>query len=161
MGTSRRTTRAARGAGIAATGVAALGLLWVLSDARAAGAAHDQALARWEVREPQAYSFVYGHCSGVCAPCPVRITVRDGEVTDTVVRGEGCGRPAVEHAPTIEDVFAVAERRRTGVLDALDDASTSITYDPEWGFPSRITVTCPGPDCNAGWSVTEFDVESG
>ena len=152
MDTRRPPTRIALAV---AFGVAVLGVLWFLSDARAARVAHDEALDRWDEREPAAYTFVYGHCSGMCASCPVRITVRDGAVTEAVVSGKGCAQVDEQAAPTIEHVFAVAERHRPGLFGD----SSSITYDPHWGFPSHISVTC-GPDtadCGSAWSVSDFE----
>ena len=131
-------------------------LVW-LSPGAAARRALDDARDVWEAHEPTAYSFVYSKCLGMCLECPQLITVRDGVVTDAAAWGqEGCGQPDVHHAPTVEDVFAVAEERRPGLLP--EDITTTIRYDRDWGFPVSIHLECPDGylDCGGGWSVSRF-----
>ncbi len=141
--------------------VAVLATAWVLvlDDVVAAGRAHDRAMSRWAAAEPASYSFVYSECLGMCMECPQVITVSDGRVTDAVVRGgSGCGQPNPANAPTIEDVLAIADERLPGVLP--DRITTTVAYDPDWGFPASIDIDCPDGylDCGGGWSVSEFRV---
>ena len=53
-------------------------------------------------------------------------------------------------------VFAVAEDHQPWPLGD----STTIEYDPVWGFPRSITYTCgeDTADCGSGWSVRDFEV---
>ena len=139
--------------------VALVGAGWVLAlDVVAAGRAHDRGLSRWEAAEPASYSFVYAECGGMCMECPDLITVRDGVVTDVVGKGDGgCGRTNPRHAPTMEDIFVIADEQRPGVLP--ERITTTITYDEEWGFPTSIDIDCPEGylDCGGGWWVTDFE----
>jgi len=133
--------------------VVVLGAAWFV---HSLSAERNAAQARWERQEPSAYAFVYGHCSGMCASCPVHVTVRGGTVTEATVREPGCGTPALEFVPTIEDVFTVAEDHQPWPFSD----STTIDYDPVWGFPRSITHTCgeDTADCGSGWSVRDFEV---
>ena len=110
----------------------------------------------WESQEPASYSFDYFHCGGMCAFCPVHVTVADGAVVDAVRSGEGCTEGPVDDAPTIEDVFATADAHRPSLLDR----SSSVSYDDVWGFPESISFTCPPDttDCGGGWTVSHFEV---
>ena len=118
---------------------------------RALGDARDL----WESREPSSYAYDYFYCGGMCASCPVHVTVTDGVVVDAVRSGEGCTTD-VRDAPTIEDVFDIAADHRPGLLDR----SSTVSYDPRWGFPTAISFTCPPRtmDCGGGWSVQGFEV---
>ena len=119
----------------------------------------DDARARWEQLEPRAYSFVYGHCNGMCAFCPVEVTVEDGSVTaaSSAVHDPGCSDPVPDEAPTIDDLFTVAEDQQPWPFGAT---TTTIAYDPEWAFPTSIDVECGEgtSDCGSGWSVSGFRV---
>jgi hypothetical protein len=135
--------------------VVAFGALWFV---HGLSADRRDAQARWEEREPAAYSFSYGYCGGMCANCPVRLTVRDGEVTEATVDNPDCSAPALAYAPTIEDLFEIAEDHQPWPIGG----STSISYDDHWGFPTSIRFTCDEgvSDCGGGWSVSDFEVLS-
>ena len=122
---------------------------------RGLSAERRDARARWEEREPTAYSFTYGYCGGMCASCPERITVRDGRVVDAVAQEPDCGDPDPAHALTIEDLFEIAEDHQPRPF-----GRTSVSYDDRWGFPSAISFTCGEgvTDCGGGWSVRDFTV---
>ena len=148
----------------AAVALLAAGWVLVLDDVVAAGRAHERGLARWEAADVASYSFVYAKCLGMCMECPQHITVRDGVVTAAVVRDSatrgtsGCGRPNPQYAPTIEDIFVIADERRPGLVPTR--ITTTVTYDQRWGFPTSIDVDCPDGylDCGGGWSVRVFEV---
>lgn len=143
-------------AGVAALGLVLLGALWYFSDSQAAKRAHDDAKELWESKEPTSYSFDYLSCSGMCAPCTFRVTVRNGEVIEVeVVEGECPFDP--DGPPTVEALFAFAEAERS----APETASFRIEYDPIWGFPEYFNATCAGntPDCGTGLNVSNFEVE--
>ena len=116
-------------------------------------AAHNDGLARWEAREPAAYAFTYQTCGGMCASCPIRITVRARVVDTAVVQSDQCGREAPRL--TIEDVFAI-ESRESGWFGR----SATVAHDPVWGFPTSISTTCPEgtSDCGSSWAVSDFEV---
>jgi anaerobic selenocysteine-containing dehydrogenase len=138
--------------------VVSLGAWWWFSEAQASARAHEGALALWESQEPEAYSFEFTSCSGMCArECPDRITVTGGEVTDVTPTRPGCTPASHDEAPTIEDVFALEEWSRS--LESTD--SFDIDYDRAWGFPSAGNFTCPDgwADCGSGFAVTAFHVE--
>ena len=134
---------------------------FVVSGGLVAGGERRDALARWEAHEPAAYAFVYGYCSGMCASCPLRVTVRDNVVVEAVLvevdSDDGCSAPEKRSAPTIEDVFEIAEEHQPHLFN-----DTTITYDDEWGFPTSIEVRCGEgtADCGSGWSVRDFAVLS-
>jgi hypothetical protein len=127
--------------------------VWAGSDARTADERDDAARARWESREPTAYSFDYTSCGGMCAYCLVHVTVDRGRVTSARGR-EGQCPPVIDAAPTVEDVFAMEERDRA----AETTASYVIRYDPTWGFPASVTIRCPDGwmDCGTGYRVAHF-----
>nr|WP_101525544.1 DUF6174 domain-containing protein [Nocardioides houyundeii] len=158
MNRSRRTTTAL----VATTAVGvATAVLWVAWPDWSAGRAHDEALALWESKEPRSYSFHVSSCSGMCWSCPVRIAVTDGVVTGVNHLGdEQCGQGSadLEKVPTMEDIFARAERGRSE--DWVD--SYEIEYDPVWGFPASIELKCPygTPDCGSGIEVYSLRVQS-
>ena len=139
-------------------GAVVVGLLlwwvWLSPGALSRRALHD-ARDLWESREPSSYAYDYFYCGGMCASCPVHVTVTDGVVVDAVRSGEGCTTD-VRDAPTIEDVFDIAADHRPGLLDR----SSTVSYDPRWGFPTAISFTCPPRtmDCGGGWSVQGFEV---
>ena len=122
------------------------------------GAERSEARERWDEREPAAYTYVYGHCSGMCASCPVQITVRDGEVTGATVDDPGCSAPELDFAPTVEDLFAIAGDHQPWPFSDR----TEIDYDPFWGFPRYISTTCgeDTSDCGEGWSAHDFEALS-
>lgn len=134
-------------------GLMLFGVLWVFPHFWGADADHDDALALWESKEPAAYSFTFAHCSGMCASCPIQVTVRDGEVTEATTTGRGCST-GTDAGPTIEDVFAMEEADR----DAATTDSFEITYDPTWGFPASVVIRCPDgwSDCGTGYEVNNF-----
>jgi hypothetical protein len=136
-----------------ALAIAALGALWLTSEGRADARAHDDARARWESRQPETYSFEYSYCSGMCAACTSRITVRRGQVTDVVSREEGCTLD-LRSAPTIETIFRQEEHVRTAPMTH----SFTVRYDPVWGFPASVSTECPPDtsDCGTGLSVSNF-----
>jgi hypothetical protein len=139
-------------------GCAVVGLLvwlvWFSPDGqsrRELGRARDT----WESRAPSSYAFDYVHCGGMCAYCPVRVTVVDGVVGDAVRTGDGCVGGAVQDAPTIDDLLDVAgQHRRTFFRDA------SVTYDARWGYPTLVVERCPDGwnDCGSSWVVSGFEV---
>ena len=131
---------------------------WFVSDAREAERAHDDAMALWNSKEPTAYSFEYGYCSGMCMSCRARVTVENGKVTDTAaVDPAPCSISGLPDAPTIEEVFALEESGRS---DGMTD-SFEIVYDPTWGFPASVSIRCPEGtgDCGTGFGVSDFRVE--
>jgi hypothetical protein len=139
---------------VALAAVVAAAVWWV----RGAAAERREAQERWDAREPTAYSYTYGYCGGMCASCPVQVTVRDGKVTDTAVDEHQCGAPDPGHTTTIEDLFAIADDREPWPWPF--PSRTTISYDERWGFPASIHFTC-GPDttdCGGGWSVSDFTV---
>ena len=133
-----------------------VGAYFLLAPGPAAARAHGEALDRWTAREPSSYSFTYSYCSGMCVSCPVRVTVRDGEVVEAVSTEpeSRCGPRHLDSAFTIEDFFALAEEHRPGMFGDV----VSISYDPVWGFPSYIDITCRdrSSDCGSGWDVGDF-----
>ncbi len=139
-----------------ALGVAVLGALWLRSPGQVAHRAQDDASALWESKEPAAYSFDYSYCSGMCAGCRLEVTVRNGEVAGVVERDGQCSAVDLQNAPTIEDIFAMEERDRS---DSTTD-SFEIHHDPDWGFPSSVSIRCPEGtmDCGIGYQVTGFEV---
>ena len=114
----------------------------------------EQARDRWDAREPSSYAFDYFHCGGMCGFCPVQVTVVDGAVVKATRSGDGCTGGVADDAPTIEDVFVIAADNRPGLFDR----SSTVSYDPQWGFPTEIHYTCPSDtsDCGGGWSVSGF-----
>ncbi|HEY0643037.1 MAG TPA: DUF6174 domain-containing protein [Nocardioides sp.] len=136
--------------------VAALVWLVWLSPGAAARRDLGDARDRWEAHEPSSYAFDYFYCGGMCAYCPVHVTVTDGVVTDAVMSGDACDGGPVQDAPTMEDMFDVAADHHAGLFDH----SSSATYDREWGYPTLVQLTCPPGtmDCGGGWSVTGFEV---
>ena len=128
----------------------------VFSGSYAADRAHDRASARWESKEPAAYSFDYDYCSGMCMGCLLRVTVRNGEVTEAVASKGECSTFDTQAAPTIEDIFAMEESDRA----APSTDSFEIEYDPNWGYPASVEIRCPygTPDCGTGYHVTDFEV---
>ena len=160
---ARTRTRVGVGSAVAVALLAA-GWFSTVDDVVAAARSHDRGLSRWEAAEPTSYSFVYAECLGMCMDCPQHITVRDGAVTDAVVRdvaregSGGCGQPNPRLAPTIEDVFVIADEQRSGLLP--EKITTTITYDEDWGFPTSIDIDCPDGymDCGGGWAVADFEV---
>ena len=149
-----RSTGKVLGAIALAVCVVALGILWYFSDGQVAGRAHDEALARWESKEPAAYSFTYRYCGGMCADCPIQVTVRDGVVADVTRGSDSCwGEP---EGLTVEDLFDVESRERA----VWFADRSSVSFDPVWGFPAVISTTCdPGTsDCGASWVIGDFEV---
>ena len=136
-----------------ALGMAVLGAMWFFSDSRAGARAHDDALALWESKEPRAYSFDYRSCSGMCDSCWLHVTVKNGEVTGVVARESRCSSHA-QHAPSIEDIFAIEKWQRS----AEWTDSFEIDYDPVWGFPALVVIRCPygTADCGSSYEVTHF-----
>lgn len=98
-----------------------------------------QAMDRWESRGPRDYSFDYL----VSCFCPVpevqplRIEVRDGEVTRAVPAGsdEWLPQKSLVEIPTIDDLF---ER----ILDAIDGEADRVdaTYDDRLGYPRAVFI---------------------
>jgi hypothetical protein len=133
--------------------IALVAAVFLFSPGRAAARAHGAGLERWAEREPTAYAFDYSSCSGMCAGCTMHVTVRDGEVVDTD-RGRGCGRSDAA-GPSIEDLFRSAEDARPSLFGG---DQVVISYDPAWGFPSSVVVTCGdhSADCGSSWSVSHF-----
>jgi hypothetical protein len=115
----------------------------------------DHARELWESREPSSYAFDYFHCGGMCAYCPVHVTVTSGVVVDAVRTGEACDGGEVDDAPTIDDLLDLAGQHGPA---PFRDASTS--YDAEWGFPLVVQERCPPGtmDCGSSWSVSHFEV---
>lgn len=114
-----------------------------------------EAQVRWDEREPTAYAYSSFYCGGMCADCPVRVTVRDGVVTEATVENPQCDDPELADALKIEDLFAIAADHQPWPFSDR----TSISYDDEWGFPTRILFTCDEGtmDCGGGWSVSDFE----
>ena len=135
--------------------VALLGL-WLTSDARAERKALGDARSLWEEQQPRAYEFDYGYCGGMCALCLMHVTVVDGRVADAVGREGQCSSYALDRAPTVEDVFEMVEGDRSAPMtDRIE-----VHYDPTWGFPASVSVSCPPgtSDCGAGYRITGFHV---
>ncbi|MEO6510562.1 MAG: DUF6174 domain-containing protein [Nocardioides sp.] len=116
MGERGRSWRVVVVVAALALGVGLVGFLWFTAGFRAAGQAHDDAVALWESKEPAAYSFVYGRCGGMCAVCRMRVTVEDGRVTGAVTAEGQCSSSTLEDAPSIEDVFAMEKSDRGGAM---------------------------------------------
>jgi hypothetical protein len=119
---------------------------------------HDDALARWESKEPTAYSFGFSYCGGFCQGCSTRVTVEAGKVISAVGTGpEGCSDFDADDAPTIEDVFDLEKAGRSN--DQF--VSSEIHYDPTWGFPASVSLRCPEEtdDCGTVFNVKSFRVE--
>lgn len=129
--------------------------LWWTSDSQEADRAQDRARSLWESREPAAYSFGYGECSGMCADCPLRVTVEHGKVTSVADTDGRCPGYGVDDVPTIEGVFTAVEWSRKNL-----GGRAEIFYDPTWGFPASAEISCkPGAsDCGSGYEVTDFKV---
>jgi hypothetical protein len=140
--------------------LAGAGLLshrWLTADTRAADDAHDKALALWHSKEPPSYSFDYSYCSGMCMGCHLRITVEHGAVRWAHIRLGQCLTRALQHAPTIDDLFTWEERMRS----APGAGKATVLYDPTWGFPASVDVGCDpaAADCGVGFDVTNFDLK--
>lgn len=121
---------------------------------RSLSAERRAAEARWEERGPSSYAYTVSYCGGMCASCPVRVTVRDGAVVDAVAEEPGCTAPDPADALTVEDLFDAA-----GNADQwLSSGSTTITYDARWGFPRLIETTCGEgtSDCGSSLSAADF-----
>jgi hypothetical protein len=90
----------------------------------------------------------------MCASCPLRVTVENGEVVAVMGRGGQCSVPDHRSAPTIEDVFAMEEADRS----AETTDSFEVHYDPLWGFPASVSIRCPygTSDCGTSYDVTDF-----
>jgi hypothetical protein len=133
--------------------LALLGALWVTSDSWAAQRAHRAAWAKWQSKEPPAYSFDYAYCGGMCANCLLHVSVEHGKVVDAVTR-EGQCSTSEDNAPTVDDVFAMEKGDRSSGRTA----SFEIRYDPTWGFPASVSIRCPDGwmDCGKGYSITHF-----
>jgi hypothetical protein len=145
--------------GLVAAGLAvvALAVAWfLLSPAGVARRDLHDARATWTAQEPSSYAFDYFYCGGMCALCLVHVTVTDGVVVDAVRTGQGCSGGVVRDAPTIEDMFEVAADHQPGPFAR----SATVTYDPTWGFPVLVQLTCPPDtmDCGGGWEVRDFEV---
>lgn len=157
MNADRRRVQKVSGTVLAACSVVGL-LVWFIwfSPGGQSRRELDHARELWEARQPSSYAFDYFYCGGMCAYCPVHVTVTAGVVVDAVMSGEGCDGGSVSDAPTIEDMFEVAADHRPGLLDR----SSSATYDPRWGFPALVEFSCPPDtmDCGGGWSVSHFEV---
>ncbi len=117
-----------------------------------------EAQARWGERGPTSYSYSYFYCGGMCANCPVRVTVHDGVVASATVENPQCDDPDPADVLTIADLFAIAAEHQPGPFSN----NTSISYDDHWGFPTFIRFTCDEgvSDCGGGWSVADFEVLS-
>lgn len=148
---SRPSTKTVAVISAIAVGTAVLGTMWFFSDSHQAARAHDDALARWEARQPAAYSFDYSYCSGMCDSCPLHVTVKNHQVTSALPRRDRCSSP---DAPTIEVIFAMEKSDRAS--ESTD--SFEIRYDPYWGFPAMVEMRCPEgtSDCGVGYQVTNF-----
>ncbi|CAM3579787.1 DUF6174 domain-containing protein [Nocardioides zeicaulis] len=135
---------------MAALVVLACGTWLVLSRSAERRAAEDL----WESRQPASYSYTLSSCSGMCTYCPVRVTVRDGAVVDAVATEAGCDDPDPADVRTVDDLFDVAAHADPW----LSSGSTTITYDPRWGFPTMIETSCGGGtvDCGSGISMGDF-----
>ena len=154
MLTSRRIALVVGGIATLAVCAGVLGALWLSSDSRADNQARESAWRLWKAKQPDTYSFDYSHCGGMCAGCRLRITVVKGKVTDAVGREGQCSDYHLKSAPTIDSIFAMAERERTAPMTD----SMEVHYDPTWGFPASIQVRCPPhtSDCGSSYRVSGF-----
>ena len=135
-------------------GAGVLALVWLVSGVLSPVVAHQQAEARWEAKEPAAYSFEYHYCSGMCASCDIRVTVENGTITNAVWKGP-CSEQDIDRAPTVENVFDMAAGDRFA-------PDFEVRYDPVWGFPASVSTRCGGQsiDCGTGYGVSDFRVVS-
>ncbi len=158
MDTGNRADLTVLGVVTLALCVLGIGVLWIFfSEGGVARRAHREAVSQWERREPAAYSFDFTSCNGMCASCPLHISVADGDVTGVEsLGGNRCSAPEPDAAPTIEDVFALEEGWRT----ARTTVSFEIRYDEAWGFPATGSFFCPDgySDCGSGFGVSNFTV---
>ena len=96
---------------------------------------------KWHQRGPADYAFEF-HRSCFCldtATFPVRITVRQGAVTEVVWIPGGEPIDAANVARffnmTLDSLFGVVERAIAVGADRL-----SVDYDREYGYPTRVTI---------------------
>lgn len=131
-----------------------LAVMWLSWDVLRAIAAHREARATWEAKEPAAYSFDYRYCSGMCAGCVVHVTVEDGEVANAVGRGQ-CTRSDTAEAPTIAEVLDMASATRFSYR-------SEVRYDAVWGYPASVSIECgeDTSDCGTGYGVSAFRLVS-
>ena len=88
-------------------------------------------LDKWHSRDIASYDFVY-HAGGMAGECELFVHVRDGKVASATEQ-HPCWLHAND-APTIDGVFdtLAKEYRESDQVDA--------TYDPEYGFPTSVSV---------------------
>jgi hypothetical protein len=107
--------------------------------------------ARWRNQNPHSYTFDYQRTAFLApvATQPVRITVRADTVAAVVNRETGAVVPLSLGItwPTVDSLFADAARVAAGDPTS---ATTSVRYDPQWGFPIELVVAARVPDVS--WS---------
>lgn len=119
----------------------------------AADREQDSARELWVEQEPDAYAYTWSSCHGMCARCGVRVHVQHGEVVDVE---RAADTPAQSTCPLTE-YETIAQQ-----WDRVDDtSSTSVEYDPDYGFPAAVTTSCGSDtsDCGSSWSISDFTVE--
>jgi hypothetical protein len=125
-------------------------------------AALAQAEALWKQKQPMHYSYQL-QPSCFCPPeytQPIAIRVFKGKVQQADLVNSKRPLPAdrKEDAKTIEDLFKI-------IREALERpaASTTITYDPSYGFPSSISIDVDQmiADEEMYYTVKNFKVASG
>ena len=142
---------------------AKLSVLWIIGTVLAAAACHSstspsgaQALelrrheAQWRAQGIHDYAFDYDVLAMV-APRPVRIVVRGDAVAEVVVRDTGERLQDLDRWPTVDSLFAEAQR----VIER-DQYRAAIIYDGARGFPAHIDATSGVPDTGFTLDVHNF-----
>lgn len=132
------------------------------TDLAAAARQLQVAESRWQQHKPEHYAYTLQR-SCFCPPDaikPVEIRVFRGKVQQATVLPDGTPLPAERQdtALTIDDLFAK-------VQDAIDRkaASLEVTYDPQYGFPTRISIDYERmmADEELSLSASDFKLASG
>ena len=114
----------------------------------------DKAWARWNSAGLRNYRF-RSSVSCECLPeyvVPMRVTVRQGQVTEVVNAATGVSRPLTYRQP-MDSIFALVRQEIRERPERLQ-----VTYDPGLGFPRTLTYGTPEND--GGGHITIDSVQA-
>lgn len=118
--------------------------------------------SKWQQLKPEHYAYIL-HRSCFCPPeatKPIEIRVFRGKIQQATVLPDGTPLPADRQgtALSIDDLFGK-------IRDAIEHkaASLEVTYDPQYGFPTRISIDYDRmmADEELSLSVSDFKLASG